>query len=229
MKKQLYSLAVILFISASVLIVSGSPASAQMSIGGRIGVDIGSVSYSQSLPSGYTSSSHTGILVGGQLDNWFSDMWALSIQLLYDQKGSAFTIAANNGTGLSSTTGNTVSSYLEIPILVKFAIGSGDFRPYLFAGPSFGFLLAASETNGSQSVSVDSTFNTLDISALVGVGASLSLGHNGPSLLLDIGDAIGLVNVIKNGNTEPVTSQEVSETAKTNDIRIAAGIMFPLF
>jgi hypothetical protein len=228
MKKQLYSLAVILFISACVLIVGGSPANAQMSIGGRIGVDIGSVSYSQSLPSGYTTSSHTGFLVGAQLDNWFSDMWALSVQLLYDQKGSAFTIADNSGSGLASTTGSTVSSYLEIPILVKFAIGSGDFRPYLFAGPSFGFLLAASETSGSTSISIDSSFNTLDVSALVGVGASYRLGHDGPSLLLDIGDAIGLVNIVKNGNTQPVTSQEVSETAKTNDIRIAAGIMFPL-
>lgn len=227
MKRILCFFGIILFVSASVLIVGDSPATAQMSIGGRIGLDIGSVSFSQSLPSGETNSTHTGILVGGQLDNWFSDMWAISIQLLYDQKGSEFSIAANNGNGVSSTT-DGVSSYLELPILVKFAIGSGSFKPYIFAGPSFGLLLTSTETNGNTSLSVDSDYNTLDISALLGVGASLRLGDTGPSILLDIGDAIGLVNIIKNGNTEPVTSQEVSQSAKTNDIRIAAGIMFPL-
>jgi hypothetical protein len=226
MKNLLSSLAVILFVSASVLFFGNSSVSAQTLIGGRIGLDIGSVSFSPDLPNGETNSTHTGILVGAQLDNWFSDMWAISVQLLYNQKGFEIS-ASENGNGVSSTT-DGVSSYLELPILVKFAIGSGDFKPYLFAGPSFGLLLSSTETNGSTSISNDSDLNTLDISALVGVGASYRLGVGGPSLLLDIGDAIGLVNISKNGNTVTASGQSVSQSVKTNDIRIAAGILFPL-
>jgi hypothetical protein len=229
MKNLLSSLAVMLFVSASVLILGDSPVCAQMSIGGRIGLDIGSVTFSQSLPNGETNSTHTGILVGAQLDNWFSDMWAISVQLLYNQKGSSFSFS-DVGTGVSSTTGTSdeVQSYLELPILVKFAFGSGDFKPYLFAGPSFGLLLSSTNSANGTSVSDDSDFNSLDISALVGVGASYRLGAGGPSLLLDVGDAFGLVNILKNGNTVTATGQSVSQSVKTNDIRIAAGIMFPL-
>ncbi len=227
MKKQLSSFAVMFFVSACVLIVGNSSASAQMTVGGRVGLDIGSLSFSPDLPSGETSSSHTGFLVGGQLDDWFSDMWALSVQLLYNQKGASLNYNESfDGISVSGS-GSEVLSYLEIPILAKVAFGSGDVKPYLFAGPSIGILLSAtgsSTANGtSTSTSDDSDFNTLDLSALVGAGVSYKLA-GGPSLFVDAGYAIGLINIAKNNSSSTSTSM----TNKTNDIRIAAGVMFPL-
>jgi opacity protein-like surface antigen len=218
MKKQLCSLAVLSFITLSAL-----NAGAQMTIGGRVGLDIGSLSYSPGLPSGNSTSYHTGFLVGAQMDDWFNDMWAISVQLLYDQKGSYINV---NG---SSALDEEALSYLEIPILAKVALGSGDVKPYLFAGPSIGIQLSATRTYdnvSSTSMSDDTDYNKIDLAVLVGAGVSYKLA-GGSSLFLDAGYAIGLINIAKN-NAYNTSASGASETVKTNDIRIAAGILFPL-
>lgn len=212
---RLFSVAILVF--TSMLIVGARPASAQMMVGGRVGLDIGNLSFSPSLPSGVSTSSNTGFLIGGQLDNWFNDMWAISIQLLYDQKGES---ESESFDGISESS-SLVASYIEIPILAKVAFGSGDIKPYVFAGPSIGILASATSTVNGNSASVDSSFNTLDLAVLIGAGVSYKLA-GGPSIFVDAGYAIGLLNIANNSNSNS------SETVKTNDIRIAAGVMFPL-
>jgi len=194
-----------------------------MMIGGRVGLDIGNFAYDPALPAGFTGSSVTGLLIGGQLEAWYSEMWALSVQLLYDQKGTHIDYSSGVSGFTLSGSDDAVFGYLEVPVLAKVAFGSGDFKPYLFAGPSIGILLSATSRNNGTSTDVDSNFNTLDLAALVGAGVSYKPG-GGPTLFLDAGYAIGLINILKNG-TSPSGG---SESEKTNDIRIAAGILFPL-
>ena len=217
MKKQLCSLAVLSFITLCAL-----NADAQMTIGGRVGLDIGSLSYSPGLPSGNNTSYHTGFLVGAQMDEWFNNMWAISVQLLYDQKGSFIN---ENVSALD----DEALSYLEIPILAKVSFGSGDVKPYLFAGPSIGIQLSATRTYdnvSSTSMSDDTDYNKIDLAVLVGGGVSYKLA-GGPSLFLAAGYAIGLINIAKN-NAYNTSASGASETVKTSDIRLAAGILFPL-
>src|SRR5207237_4524829 len=94
-------------------------------------------------------------------------------------------------------------AYLEIPLLAKVGFGSKNVRPYLFFGPSLGFLLSANThqvatSNGVivSDATVDETnsFNTFNLSLLFGAGASYQLS-GGTQLFLDAGYAFGLLNV----------------------------------
>jgi len=177
--------------------------------------------------SGLALGTRAGFLGGGQLDYWMNDQWALSVQLLYDQKGAS--LSGVNESGLTETD-DLALGYIEIPILAKVAFGTSNVRPYLFVGPSLGFLVSASThqvvTSGGATVSdatfdETNTFNTVDLSLLFGAGASYQLS-GGIQLFLDAGYALGILNTEKNASTG------TSETINSRDIRIAAGAMFPL-
>ncbi len=178
--------------------------------------------------SDFTLGTHTGFLLGGQLDYWFDPQWALSVQALYDQKGASLQSISNGG--VQNETDDLTLGYLEVPVLAKVQFGSSSVRPYLFAGPSLGFLLSANthqvitsygQTTSDQTFDETNTFQTFDLSLLFGAGASYQL-TGGTQLFLDAGYALGLINVEKNANTG------TSETIGSRDIRIAAGAMFPL-
>jgi hypothetical protein len=176
----------------------------------------------------FTLGSRTGFILGGQLDYWFAPAWALSVQALYDQKGASLT--SGNAASAQTETDELNLAYLEVPILAKVALGSSDFRPYLFAGPSFGFLLSANThqtvtqygvVTTDQTADETNTFQTIDASLLFGAGVSYQL-TGGPQLMLDAGYALGLVNVEKNANTG------TAETIGSRDIRVAAAAMWPI-
>jgi Outer membrane protein beta-barrel domain len=224
MKKLLISLAILSFVTLSAM-----NADAQHSyLGVRVGANLANQSY-DSLPSGTSLGIHTGFLAGGQFDYWFDDMWALSAQVLYDQKGAHEAIN-ESVEGFSATGTEDVNfNYLEIPILLKVSFGSGDIRPYVFAGPSFGIFLSGSGkisssyqgTTMDTTISVpDSSVKSPDISAVFGAGVSLKLS-SGPMLFFDAAYALGLVNIAK---TQPGDNT----TVKSRDIRLAVGILFPL-
>jgi len=72
---------------------------------------------------------------------------------------------------------------------------------------------------GDTTFAIDrSTMNTLDVSADIGAGVSFKM-PSGVMLFLEATDAIGLVNIANSYGESVVKSQ---------DIRLAAGILFPL-
>ncbi|SRR5579883_490460 len=216
MSKLLCSVSLLAFIIVFSACSSGS-ASAQPMIGGRIGINIGNESLDPdpTAGTGVSAGSHVGILVGPQFDYWFSHNWAFSTGLIFDQKGIGF-----SEQGVSD---NYVLGYLEIPLLVKQAFATGMVRPYIFLGPSIGFLLSATYNPPSgqgASQDVKASYNGADFS-LVG-GAGLSIDINGPKIFFDAAYALGLVNIDNNQQTGD------NVNIKSRDIRIAAGVMFPL-
>ena len=196
----------------------------------------------ENLTDSETISARTLLLAGGQFDYWFNDSWAMSFQLLYNQKGAH--LGMNVGEfaflgilGLSSA--DWIGKYLEIPLLVKASLSNGAVRPYIFAGPSFGILLSNTEVlhytghtfafgPPGVALSSDTTANItdstakIDFSIVAGAGISVTL-DSGPVLFLEAAYAFGLTNVdnyfADNANDRYIYSR---------DIRIAAGVMFPL-
>lgn len=232
MNKRICSFGILILV-----LLSGFNANAQqMYIGARVGANLSNWSY-DTIPSGGSLSVRTGFLAGAQFDYNFNDMWAVSAQALYDEKGSN-----ENYNQTSTQDGETISTtgtvefnlnYFEIPILLKANLGTGDIRPYIFAGPSFGFFLSGTEnTNTATSSGIvsnsitatqpiaDSTVKSPDISAVFGAGVSLKLS-SGQLLFIDAAYALGLVNIVN-------TNLGDNTTVKSRDIRIAAGILFPL-
>ncbi len=205
----------------------------EMLLGARIGANLANESR-DSVPSGFSNASNAGILAGLQFDYWFSDMWGLSAQALYDQKGTDENVNQTAGIVSTSASDNITLNYLEIPILLKLRFGTGRIRPYVFAGPSFGFFLSGSDTRESSSsggviiptnsdttISIpSSSVKTLDISGVFGAGLSIKL-NSGHLLFLDAAYALGLVDIFNTQNGS-------NTMAESRDIRIAAGILFPL-
>jgi hypothetical protein len=233
MKKLLFSLSVLSFIVFDTPIADAQ----QMMIGARLGANLANQS-NDSLPSGASNSINTGILAGVQFDYWFNDMWALSVQAFYDEKGSnehySQPVTFEGETTTATGTSNLNLNYIEVPILLKASFGSSNIRPYVFAGPSFGFFLSGNEstntaatfpgainttTSAYQDIA-DSSINSPDISVVFGAGVSSKL-TSGQMLFLDAAYSLGLVNITK-------TSSGDNTTIKSRDIRIAAGILFPL-
>jgi hypothetical protein len=185
----------------------------------------------------------TGFLAGLQLDRYFSDTWGLSAELFYDQKGAhredqlSGTIDEPQnlaGPFFESGTSDVTLNYLECALLLKARFGSGVLRPYVFAGPSMGLFLSGKRhdnvsdtyTESSENYTVDTTqsipkayIKTFDVSVIGGAGIELKVASN-YIVFLDAAYTHGFTNIVPNSDGLP--------RASSRDIRLAAGILFPL-
>ncbi|SRR5579883_868513 len=216
------------------VLIAGSLHAQQIMIGARAGVNLANRHFDNS---NLNTTLFLHLLAGGELDYSFNKMWALSLQLLYDQKGahadtSFFT--TEESPNLIMGTADWTTTYLEIPILAKVTFDDESIRPHIFAGPSIGILLSNTErfqSSGSSSPKTapsDTTVNitdytaTIDLSIVAGAGISLSLA-SGPMLFFDAAYAYGLTSITK--STSSYTS---NNNIYSRDIRLAAGVLFPI-
>jgi Outer membrane protein beta-barrel domain len=172
MNKQICFLAILILVTFSGFNVNAQ----QIYIGPRFGANI--ANWSGNSPySGTSFLINIGFLAGGQFEYVFNSTWTFNCQVLYDQKGTSEYFLSTTDVGLPVFRFN----YLEIPILLKADFGSGDIRPYIFAGPSLGIYLSGNERFGygssyTQSIP-DSIVRSSDISAVLGAGLSLQLSR----------------------------------------------------
>ncbi|MDP4200421.1 MAG: porin family protein [Bacteroidota bacterium] len=214
-----------------------SPVAAQYSsnwFGVRAGINIANESV-DILPGGASTGFRIGPSFGAQYDYSLSDSWALSVGLLFNQKG---THQQYDSASLSQTPPTTpiayggkddfTLSYIEIPIVAKATFGYGDFKPYLFAGPSIGILMSASEAvDGTVPPITDvKTFaSSTDISLYLGGGLQEQMGSK--MVYFDAGYAAGLTKVFKSNPRTASNFIDLS-TAKSGDIRLAIGMLWQI-
>jgi hypothetical protein len=71
------------------------------------------------------------------------------------------------------------SSYLEVPVLLKVAFGTGIAKPYLFGGGSIGFLMSSdmSASYGGLSAEIDvkDLMKSTDMCGVLGGGVIFQL------------------------------------------------------
>jgi len=242
MKKTLFSIASLAWVTFSAIRADAQ----NLYIGARIGSNLANQlndslgAYASSYGTeGITNGIHTGFLAGLQIDRHFDDMWGISAELLYDQKGTqvnyneSFTIVApKNLEGPYTQTGTSdlTLNYLEVSLLLKVRFGSGDLRPYVFAGPSLGLFLSGKQqdnisyTESGSSGTLDTTRSipgsdtkTFDASIVGGAGAELKLGSD-QIIFVDAAYAYGFTNI----------AQSSDASVRSRDINLAAGILFPL-
>ncbi|MBP7460172.1 MAG: PorT family protein, partial [Candidatus Delongbacteria bacterium] len=71
--------------------------------------------------------------------------------------------------------------YMEIPILFKFAFAqSGGFKPYILAGPTFGFLSKAKSVVETEGIDEKSTYDVKDYVKSNDIGLDLGVGFDYP-------------------------------------------------
>ncbi len=238
---------------ALVFLLAAAPLRAQYSSswwGVRAGVNLANESVT--LPDNTTANFNAGLIAGLAYEHWFDDTWGLDVSLLFDQKGvqEAYSGSAVNrqipvgtdSTNLFAGNDNFNLSYLELPIVIKYSFGEGDIKPYIDAGPTFGFLVGASESTSATSnakgiiapvgppqlPALKSELNSLDMGVYVGLGITDEL-YNGPMLLFDAGYSFGLTKIYKNVPTTNYTDpNHPSSPAQVEPLRYATdGTVFP--
>ena len=110
------------------------------------------------------------------------------------------------------------ASYIEVPILAKYTIPTNsDFTPYVFAGPSLGYLLSSKVIydSGSEDDRTDS-FKSIDLSLALGGGTHIPV--NVFNLFIELRYALGLndVNDVDTIDTE----------FRNRGLHVVAGILF---
>jgi len=114
-------------------------------------------------------------------------------------------------------------SYLEVPVMFKYSLSNDQFKPYIMAGPSFGYNLSAKiEASGygiTDETDIKDEIKNIDFNLGFGAGVSIPMGNN--SIFVEARYALGLTNI----NDDP---DDPDTDINTKGIQIIAGIIFPL-
>ena len=130
----------------------------------------------------------------------------------------------------------TKFSYFEIPVYLKYEIGTGNFTPYLITGPAIGFL---SSTDVELSMAgVTFTGDMKDVSKSTdfgfGFGGGFTYKLGNFDVFIQGCYTLGLKNISKAGSfdivsgviTESLTVEE-DDSFKSRGIQIMAGLTIP--
>ena len=144
------------------------PASAQLKLGVKGGLNLSEMSLSGSLFDNFKSSNQTGFFIGPMIDANIPIVGiGADVALLYNQLG--VNLKGNN-------TDNTVKEKtLQVPINIKYTIGLGDMVGlYFAAGPQFGFNIDNKDAKDVLDEATDGDFfKKSTMSGNIGAGLKL--------------------------------------------------------
>lgn len=148
----------------------------------NFGIKGGYNSSSVQISDGADFNSKSGIHIGGLAHIHINSHFAVQPELVYSCQGGE--------------SGNTKLklSYINVPVLVQYMVNDG-FR--LQTGPQVGFLVSAKQKIGDIEVDIDDTFNSVDISWVLGGGYLFSSGFG-----IDARYNIGLNNISDDSDFE---------------------------
>ena len=195
-------------------------------IGARLGVNLANESFT-AVPA-VASSMKFSPFGGVQFEHLFDETWGVRSGLQFNQKGSKQTYDSTTGAYIGGTD-NLSLSYIEIPIVAKMMFGTGDVHPYVYAGPTIGILMSASEdVDGSLTpiADVKSAANSTEVAIEFGGGIVFQGGVNS-RVFFDAGYSAGLTGAFKSDPRANPSYVDLS-TAKSGDVRIAIGMLWGL-
>ena len=201
------------------LLLFTAPAQAQVDIGVIGSVNFATISGEDEDGENIQSDRRTLYGFGGVLDVHLNEHWSLRTEPMYLQKGT------------KNVDGDDVSfkaEYLEVPLFLKYTLGSGPARPYVMAGPSIGFRLNSELSSADDALS--GTFDADDVTESIdfGVdfGAGLSLQLSGVSFFIEGRYDLGVADVFTGGEI----AGQVADDADvfTRGLQAMAGITIPL-
>jgi hypothetical protein len=177
--------------------------------------------------------------------DWNIDQrWSVSVGAAYSRKSFKSTYHDNNqgyqGTFIEK------QDWVDIPILVKYSIDSGKFRPFAYAGLSANLLLNAKLSPDGRDYFLDPKINSQQVSQapdqsitfmrnffnrsiVIGGGYKYKVGKN--FFYFDVRYMAGLNNIAKNGQFNPllVQFQYQSDFFRLDNLSISVGYVKPLY
>ncbi|MGH7453855.1 MAG: porin family protein [bacterium] len=205
------------------------PAGAQVNLGVIGGVNIANFKGEDPTGEKIDFSSRTALGVGGVLDIDLSKNVGLRLEPMYLQKGAEFT---ETDPDLGTATFAFKAGYLEVPVLLKIALGTSTTRPYLMAGPTIGFNLSSklelSALGISAEIDAKEITKSTDFGLAFGAGVSFPAGTS--SIFVEGRYSLGLADVAEAGTLKFMGEELPFDDAnvKTRGIQIMGGITFPL-
>ncbi len=203
----------------SLLGLTTVPAMGQgVSLGFRGGLN--SATQSVSDPAGIDIKSRTTFHFGGIVSIGIQETFALQIEGILSEKGSAFEVA---GVGAALEL-----SYFQIPILAKVIVPTpptSPVTPHFFAGPNLGFEVSCNITGESAGVSVsvgcgESGVETKGFEFGLLFGGGIAIGKGPVAVLIDLAFDFGISNI------DDTTGS--SDTARNRTFMASVGLMFPI-
>jgi hypothetical protein len=214
------------------------PAGAQQYYAGAVGgLNFADMDLAYATGEDQVTAGRTAFGIGGVFGLRLNENVCLELQPMYLQKG---------GTDKADQVNPDIEwkySFLEVPTFVKATFGQ-EIRPYVMAGPSFGFLLSAEaegEVGGVVSGQPTRTYKadlkdvtkSLDFGFGFGAGFSVPIGAN--IVFVDGRYTLGLANILQSGavewkSGEDMIEGQVSEGAElsTRGFQIMVGAAFPI-
>jgi hypothetical protein len=149
-------------VSASVALAS--PAGAQVQVSAIGGVNVASLDVeSQDFRA---SGSKLGLVLGAAVTAPVTARFVIRPEVLYSQEG-----ASDTSEGVDVTFAGQV---IEIPLLAQFDFG-GNLRPFVLAGPTFGFVATAKETSGTlPDEDISDEVAAWDVGLMFGAGGKIT-------------------------------------------------------
>lgn len=198
----------------SAILLSSSPAFAQVQAGVQGGINIANVSFEAGDPSEGVPDfkSRTRGVFGAFIARDFTPKVGLQIDILYSQKGTK----AELTDGVDTFTFEASADYLEIPILIRGNIpGSGSVKARVFAGPSIGFKVTDDTKTTFNGVELtdeeDAEFKSTDFGFVI--GGAVQFGK----VFVDARYNWGLINIV---------DDDSGDVAKTRTFGIMVGFQF---
>ncbi len=186
------------------------PAAAQIKKGVKTGLNIskfGGDFY------GYTTELKVGFCIGGFLQFPLSDALKIQPELLWTQKGAEIDLILLETSSPEITTQplRVNLDYLEIPVLVKYTLGSENrMRPIFYIGPAMGIKLNSyASMNGEDYKLADDGFKGTDFGLIFGLGGSLKRGSD-HEMTLEVRYNLGLSSIDNTEENAGIKNQNFS-------------------
>ncbi len=191
MKKLLTTLVIGAFVG---LLVLPQQAAADVKFGIKGGVNAANVNGNafDDLDGTIDWKNNLGFCAGIFLQFNFGDVLTIQPEVLYTVKGAKTEIVE----GELTATGKLLFDYVEIPLLLKLTLPTGDVAPFIFAGPAIGFNLQSKlkliADGDSEEIDIAEDLKKFDYSAVLGAGLNF-----GRTLHIDVRYTLGLQNLIE--------------------------------
>jgi hypothetical protein len=158
------------------MLVAGTASAGAWHVGARGGINVSSLR--GDITDVVQPSWQVTPMVGGFMEGEVAPALNLGVEVNYIQKGAKFGGTGADDTGNPTEPRDThlVLEYADVPILLRVLLPeTGAVRPYIVAGPTFGFALKGTvRSKGMTDQNVSDDMKTLDLGSTAGVGVRIA-------------------------------------------------------
>ena len=162
-------------ILVAILAVAATPTFAQVTGAVKVGVNFSKISFEEDSESD-SSDLKPGLVVGAAVNVPIAPMFSFQPEFLYTQKGGK-----NNETFEGEEVEFKVEvDMVQIPLLLKVGATEGPFRPFVVAGPAFGFVTRARDKfegfGETEENDIKDDVEKVEVSGIIGGGIQFGRG-----------------------------------------------------